>query len=257
MYSYNMTNSTTDNSNSQFRLHSHDEYEIFMFLNGDSSYVVEDKIYSLEPGDMIIVRKYQMHRVYHNSDTRYHRFVCMVSPDFFVQKNCIEYEEIFRNPLDKRGNKISSDVVHSSGLYDAILRLEKYSDNFTKAHTAITDSIIVEILHIINNITSFEKADTVNKQLKPILFYINNNYTNNISLDFLADKFYISKYHMCRMFKEATGHTIHSYIINKRINYANELIKNGMNMTNAAMAAGFNNYSSFYLAMKKNRSSKA
>ncbi len=248
-YHYRMYCDITNNDN--FKLHSHDEYEILLFIKGDSYFVVEDKIYSLEPGDVIIVRKHEMHRVYHNKTGEYHRFCCMVSPDFFIEKNCPEYEDVFSNPFDKRGNKISSDVVHSSGLYDAITRLGKYSDSFTKTNTAISDSIIVEMLHIIHNIQSFTKADVANKQIKPVIVYINNNYTSDISLDFLADKFYLSKFYMCRLFKEATGHTIHSYIKNKRLTYANELIKNGMNMTDAAMKSGFNNYSSFYQAMKK------
>ena len=45
--------------------------------------------------------------------------------------------------------------------------------------------------------------------------------------------------------------TVHQYITNKRFTYANELIKNGTNITEAAHNAGFNNYSSFYRAYKK------
>lgn len=250
-YYYHMICDISNNDN--FKLHSHDEYEILLFIRGDSYFVVEDKIYSLEPGDVIIVRKHEMHRVYHNSTGEYHRFCCMVSPCFFKDKSCPEYEDVFRNPFDKRGNKISSDIVHSSGLYDAITRLGKYSDSFTNNHTPITDSIIIEILHILHNIRSFTNADEVNKQIKPVLGYINNHFTNDISLDFLSDKFYLSKFYMCRLFKEATGHTIHGYIRNKRLIYAGELIKDGMNMTDAAMKAGFNNYSSFYQAMKKHQ----
>lgn len=236
--------------NSLFALHSHDEYEILIFLKGDSHYIIEDKTYLLEAGDVIIIRKHEMHRIYHNSNSEYHRIVIMVSPEFFKSRNCSEYENAFLNPLTKKGNKINSEIVHSSGLHDAIVRLKKYSDNFKNTSSPVVDSVIVEILYIINSIVSFTKADVVNKQLKPVISYINNNFTEEITLDTLSEKFFISKFHLCRIFREATGLTIQGYVKSKRLLYAKELIQNGMNMTEAAMCAGFNNYSSFYRAYK-------
>ena len=44
-------------SNSNYQLHRHEEYEIYMFLEGDSKYVVEDKTYPLKPDDIIIIKK--------------------------------------------------------------------------------------------------------------------------------------------------------------------------------------------------------
>ncbi|MBQ7793297.1 MAG: AraC family ligand binding domain-containing protein, partial [Clostridia bacterium] len=82
-------------SNSHFMLHSHDEYEIFFFIEGDSHYVVEGNIYSLTPGDVIVIRKHQMHRVFHNSPKSYKRIVLMVSPAFFQNMQCGEYEQAF------------------------------------------------------------------------------------------------------------------------------------------------------------------
>lgn len=247
---------TEQSDNSHFRLHSHDEYEIFMFIEGDSRYIVEDKVYTLEPGDVLIIRKHEMHRIFHNSQTKYDRFVIMVSPQFFIEKNCIEYEEAFLENMKHKGNKIDSRTVYSSGLYDAIMRLKKYSHDFTCCYSPVTDSVIVEILYIINKTVSFSNPDLKNSQVMNVISYINSNYTQEISLDSLAEKFFISKYHLCRIFREATGHTIHSYIRSKRLIYASELIKNGKNMTEAAMLSGFKNYSSFYRAYHSEKSVK-
>ena len=234
-------------SNMNFYLHNHDEYEIYLFLEGDSKYVVEEKTYTLEPWDMIIIRKHEMHRVYHNRDSAYSRFVLMVSPDFFV-KRCAEYEAAFLNPVSDLGNKINADTVHSSGLYDAVLRLKKYSDNFAVESSPVIESIVIEILYILNNISSFNKGEVSNKQLKQVISYINNNYTEDINLHTLEEKFYISKYHLCRIFKESTGLTVQNYIRQKRITRVRELTAEGKNLTEAATLAGFNDYSSFYRA---------
>ena len=84
-----------DPSNIKFQLHNHDEYEILLFLEGDARYVVEEKSYTLEPGDIILIRKHEMHRIYHNRPARYSRVILMVAPEFFVENDCREYETQF------------------------------------------------------------------------------------------------------------------------------------------------------------------
>ena len=98
---------------------------------------MEERNYPLSPGDMIIVRKHEMHRVFHNSEKLYRNFVIIVDPEFFKAKGCKDYETAFLNTTYKQGNKINADDVRSSGLYDAIMRLKKYSDNFAEPYTPI------------------------------------------------------------------------------------------------------------------------
>lgn len=243
--------SSSKASNRNFALHDHDYYEIFMFIEGDSRYIVEDRNYSLAPYDIIIIRRHEMHRVFHNSVTKYTRFVLHLNPDFFKEMHCEEYEAQFLSPNSYIGNKINSDDVHSNGIYDAYLRLKKYSDDFSKSCTPIISSQIVEILYLINQITSFSKGDIKNKPIQAIISYINKNYSENITLEDLSRQFYISKYHLCRIFKQATGYTPHSYITHKRITRVRELVQEGKNLTDSVNIAGFENYSSFYRSYMK------
>ena len=74
-----------DPSNEKFQLHNHDEYELLLFLEGDATYVVEEKSYTLEPGDIILIRKHEMHRIYHNRPACYRRSIMMVAPEFFKE----------------------------------------------------------------------------------------------------------------------------------------------------------------------------
>ena len=239
-------------SNAKFFLHSHDSYEILLFIQGDSRYVVEGNTYSLEPYDVMILRKNEMHRIYHNSESAYERYILMVEPDFFTEHNCKELESEFLKKTNGSKNKIDASLCVSSGLYDAFLRLQKYSHNFKELYTPIVDAVITEILYLINNVKLFSKDDNSDSQLKSIISYINNNYTDEISLDELAEQFFISKYHLCRIFKEGTGITVHSYITNKRLIRVKELKSEGYSLGEAAILAGFGNYSSFYRAYQKN-----
>lgn len=241
----------TDVSNRNFFLHSHDFYEILLFLQGDSSYIIEGNTYKLNPYDLIIQRKNEMHRVYHNSNAIYERAILSVEPEFFEAFNCKELEEEFLRQTNGSMNKIDAELCVSSGLYDAFLRLQKYSNNFKETYTPVVSAVITEILYLINNVKLFSKDDTSDSQLKSIISYINSNFTNEISLDELAEQFYISKYHLCRIFKEGTGITVYNYITNKRLMRVKELKNEGHSMGESAMLAGFGNYSSFYRAHQK------
>lgn len=238
-------------SNEKFFLHEHDSYEILFFLEGDSRFVIEGKNYFLESGDVVIVRKHEMHRVYHNSNARYHRVVLMVKPEFFTNYNCPNYETQFAHSQMGIGNRIKSDYVHSSGLYDAFMRLKKYSGDYSLETEPVADAIVMEILYLINRIGKFSTSDVHDSQVEQVISYINNHYTEDISLETLENNFFLSKYYLCKIFRKATGLTIHDYISRKRLAKVRELRQNGKSISDAAMLSGFSDYSSFYRAYKK------
>lgn len=238
-------------SNDRFFLHNHDEYEIYLFFEGDSRYVVENKNYNLSPGDIIIIRRHEMHRVFHNSPSKYHRFVLMVSPEFFREYGCPEYEKAFLGTPFSEGNKINSKTVHSMGIYSAILRLIKYSDNYKNIDTPICRSIVTEILYLINSISLFEAPSHKSILSENVISYINENLSENLTLTDISEKFFVSKYHLCHSFKKSTGITIYDYIKQKRLLLADEFIKMGHSLSEAAALSGFSDYSSFYRAFFK------
>ena len=81
--------------------------------------------------------------------------------------------------------------------------------------------------------------------------YLSLHLTEELRIDDLAARFYISKYHMMRRFKEETGYTIHNYVVTKRLMLAREKIADGMPVGEACYACGFGEYSAFARAYKK------
>lgn len=247
---YNIDEHYWENSSTQVaKLHSHHEYELYMYLEGDCYYVVDGKKYDLTRGDIIIIRRHEMHRVFHRSAGVYRSVVLFLSPEFFSQNNCQEYEKAFLEY--GKDNKIDSETVYSSGLQDALNRLKKYSKNYVEQDSPIVKSLLIEIAYLINNIQSFEKPTKSNQSIREIIAFINANYKAEISLETLADKFFISKYHLCRVFKQATGLTVQEYVRRKRLTLALELKNDGMTLLEAASVAGFKDYSSFYRYYRK------
>ena len=238
-------------SNEHFHLHDHEIYEILFFMEGDSKFIIEGKEYFLESGDMIIVRKQEMHRVFHNSNAKYQRIVLFVEPEFFLEHNCKGYEQQFLNAKLGISNRIKSDYVQSSGLYDAFMRLKRYSQKYTEEDEALVQSIIIEILYLINRVGHFSNYDVHDNQVVQVISYINNHFTEDIDLDVLEKEFFTSKYYLCKIFRKATGLTIHDYIRRKRMSRVRELRQSGKSISDAAMLAGFSDYSSFYRTYRK------
>ena len=81
--------------------------------------------------------------------------------------------------------------------------------------------------------------------------YLDVNIDRAISLDDLARRFFVSKFYLCRAFKKYNGISVHSYINNKRVMYAKQLIESGESASGAAYKVGFGDYSAFYRAYVK------
>lgn len=235
---------------SHFKLHTHDDYEVYIFLEGDTDYIVEGMTYNLEPYDMIVIRPGEMHRAFHKSQVRYKRIVFTINEEFFKCYNCPEYLSVFNDREVGTKNKIPAEVLEASGLKDAIKRWLKYTD-YGKNKTSIYNTVFVEILHLMNNTEVLYADEETDLLIPKVISYINKNFVRKITLEELEEKFYVSRFHLCREFKKHTGHTIISYVNNKRLNKVKELKKTGMSINKACVEAGFSGYSAFYKIYKK------
>ena len=81
--------------------------------------------------------------------------------------------------------------------------------------------------------------------------YINNHLEENLSLDRLADFFYVSKYHISHLFKDHMGISLHQYIIKKRLHASKNGILSGIPLKTLIYQYGFHDYTAFYRAFKK------
>jgi len=99
-----------------------------------------------------------------------------------------------------------------------------------------------KLRHIKNTCYSNEKQ--INTVIETRHF-IDNNFENNLKLDFLSHIRFTSKYHLQRLFKRYYGLTPKQYLIDKRIEKSKENLKNGMTVTETCFAVGFESLGSF------------
>ena len=98
----------------------------------------------------------------------------------------------------------------------------------------------------------FSREDTVfHPMAAQVADYIEKHIGEGISVEELARQVHMSKYHFLRKFKEQTGVTVHSFVLNKRLIQASEELLQGVNMTQVWQNAGFADYSSFLRNFKR------
>jgi AraC-like DNA-binding protein len=161
------------------------------------------------------------------------------------------YEQIFfENKIPFFQNHIINDKI-------LFLKLHNFFESFFRKDEdiVIETKLIDSLSYLIINFTSYTKNynDIFDNKLvlKKSLEYINDCIDENISLDTLALNCNLSKYHFLRVFKKEIGLTPHSFIINERLNRANNLIKNGKTISEASLLVGFNDQSHFTRNFKK------
>ena len=114
---------------------------------------------------------------------------------------------------------------------------------------------ITNLLPLLNEISlafdSLSETEITKSLDSRIISYIKLHISEDITLDAICEKFYISKTHLCRIFKKATASTVGEYIMVKRLVNARQLILSGTPPTKAYLQCGFRDYSVFYRAYKK------
>ena len=112
--------------------------------------------------------------------------------------------------------------------------------------------MLLEFLYQLNQIKEPLTEPAVEDQrIKDILLWLNDHLTERITLDGLADAFFLNKYHLCRIFRSVTGMSINQYLNYKRLLLARSLHQEGQTLLEASVNAGFNSYAHFYRMHKK------
>lgn len=143
---------------------------------------------------------------------------------------------------------------HLSMLTDAISSVIRYHEEKTDDTDLLTARQIVNILTLIctESETRGEADTALSEKLKSIARYLDEHYTETISLDFLAEHFFISKYYLAREFKKEFGTTIIQYILAKKITNAKELLRySSASIEDIAQLCGIDDASYFNKVFKK------
>lgn len=93
------------------------------------------------------------------------------------------------------------------------------------------------------------------RRIQQVIDYIQNNIGEQLSIARISNKVNLSETHLRRMFHDATGLSIHKFIVHLRLKKAHELLMTtDIPLIQISTALGFNSPSHFISVFKKSYS---
>ncbi len=225
------------------RKHCHSHFEIYYITKGNCCYFIENKVYHLMPGDIILIPAGVMHNTQYQN-TVYSRMLISCSDHYIpniVKSRLDSLLHLYRNPnISKEISEIFKVIEAEQNNKDDI------SEEMFKCYTFMLFSLLVRNPNLC---TPQEDRHYIDNALE----YLQNNFTNEITLSEMATRHFVSPEHFSRVFKQKTGFNFSEYLNILRLQKAEQMLKqlNTASMTEIADACGFNDSNYFSLKFKK------
>ncbi len=236
--------------------HYHEFCKLLILLSGSGSYLVEGQRYLLKPGDMVLLDSHCIHRPEFTPGVPYERIILYISPDFLRRESVggCRLEDCFSGT---NGHVMRLNEKSKKNLLAHVEALERELSQTHYGREIACNSLLLQLLvgiarcrqqtHILQPTPAHPGDPTVTA----IVSYLDSHLTENLTIDGLAERFYLSKFHMMRRFREQTGTTIHSYLNERRLFLARELLTQGIPSMEVCYQVGFGSYSSFARSFSK------
>ena len=236
--------------------HYHEFCKLLLLVSGKGNYVVDGQRYRLQPGDAVLINSRSVHRPELENGSAYERIIIYIAPEFLEKastENC-DLTQIFGG---LSGPILRMKESRRRRVFAMALELEEELSKDAYGREILSSTALLRLLVELGR--SLQRADNQaaepvmpkNPRVLELMRYIEEHLAEDLDIDALAETFYISKYHMMRLFHREVGTTIHTYLSQRRLLHARDLIGKGMRATEACYRSGFRSYSSFTRAYSK------
>lgn len=238
-------------------LHHHDFYEVYFFLSGNVHYNIESRSYLLTPGDVLLISPMELHQPMFGQEQReYERIVLWIDKQFLdrLSQPNQDLTSCFDTGNPRHTNLLRPEGVARQFLMFLLEQLMTESAGEDPYREISALSYLAQVLVSLNRLALQQREETSvtgqDSTVYNVLGYINEHYRDNLSLDHLANRFFISKYHLAREFQRLVGTSVHRYIVQKRLVMAKQMLSAGRPSSEVYQLCGFADYSNFYRAFK-------
>lgn len=258
---YEIYSTKIPNYFTSFPMHWHEEIEIVYVIEGSARYTVDFDDYIIRKGDILIVPPSSLHSFEENNNDIFTAATAIFSQSM-VNNNIMDIcSEKYIMPLFK--NEISFPV-HIRKSDEGCAELSSYLETAIHEHINKEEAYELKIrIAFLNFITYFYRNNRYTRmrqtsavirtasQIKAVTNYIEEHYSEKITLEMLAQFANISVYHLAHVFKGCTGQSPNEYLNHFRLTMAaNRLATTDTAIINIAIDVGYNNISYFNRAFK-------
>ncbi len=244
---------------SHYAVHEHDFYELLYVVTGDISFFIAGHEYKVTGGTLLTFTPRVAHGVLVHSPEPYERYTLHFDPQVLTVERSFSLLSVMPDSssvpsLEDEGNAFIWERMEQSGIAELLEAFEKLRDCDAETRNTVapvyTEAILSALymhagIHRKPPQHNEHKVSTVQKEL---ITYVNQHYTENVSLDTLGDRFRMSGGYVNALFKKATGQTVKDYVRCRRMAHARTLLASGVPSSQAAARTGFADYTTFYRA---------
>lgn len=240
----NYSNITAASALSQNDAHIHRECEIYLNLSGDVSFEVEDRIYPISRGSVIITRPYEYHHcISHSGEPHEHFWIT-----FSAEEN-EDFLKMFFHREKGRDNLIILDETQLSELYCVLNSLLKNEVDMLKRRIEYLQ--IFRILSTGKLESSVGNMDELPSDVAKALRYMDDHLVEEIDIQTLSVVCNVSVSTLERHFKDTFNATPRAVLRKKRLIVSMEYLRSGEPVTEAALKSGFSDYSNYIQLFRK------
>ena len=237
--------SSTQTSMPDFHLHNY--FEMYLLLDGEVTFLIEDRRWQLGRGDLVLLNDREVHKSINPGGQMYTRYGLHFDPTLLSGFGG-EGANVLMALFDRGQGR--SPVLH---LTEETTRAAE--DQFRAVDNALgqetAEGFIQAQAHLLPMQGAPRQEPRAHSFSDGVMEYLQAHPTEPFSLDRLEEVFRVNKHHLCRRFKQETGGTIYHYLMLKRIALAQALLAKGESVSAAGEAAGFSDYANFIRTYKK------
>lgn len=237
----------------QMYMHSHNCLEINLILAGSGYYVIEEKRYDITAGDIFVINNQERHMAVHNGDLKI--LVLIFEPGLVWEG---KQESSLLEPFFNRSPLFSNRIRDNESVYPSLkIDMDIISREYLLQKNGWTVYVKAQLLLFLVELFRYcqEKQELggdiknlhkMYSKIRPVLDYIHEHFTEQLTLEDLAEHAIMNKSYLCTCFKETMNLRIFEYIDQLRINKACVLLKTTEeSITEIALEVGYSSVSYF------------
>jgi AraC-like DNA-binding protein/mannose-6-phosphate isomerase-like protein (cupin superfamily) len=242
-----------------FSNHWHKHIEFLYFVSGKAAIECNSVEFIVQSGELIVMNSNDLHAGVSLSDDLFY-YAIILDPSL-VQSHAMDAVETkFITPITENLILFNNRIENDTSIKNCILSIVHELDNLELGYELSIKSHLFAILTLllrgyVAQILSFNdyKARMINlERLTPILEYIETNFHQELTVELLAGKAGLSRFHFSRLFKDLTGKSVTNYINSVRIRRAEYLLRNTpMTISEVALSVGYRDIYYFSRIFKK------
>lgn len=233
--------------------HWHDSMEILFCLNGEVRIHAEHDTLTLSHNQLIVFDSKEVHSIH--SDSKLYMFLCIHVDKKLLSVYCpnLELYHIKCRPVPLDDPK-AIQYIHLCQLAHELTRT-----NIKNASTRAMRSdgtALLMLADLIQYFSEYAPPETAsghgNRTIRELISYVNEHYTEKLSLEDAADYVGFSREYFCRFFKQHMGLTFLRYLNEVRISHAGRLLSStDLSISEIMNTCGFTNQTIFNRLFKE------